>query len=231
MGAVAKSIVGLPARGGGPSYLSQMQVIASGSIMPSGSAQYWTGPSINWQTPSKPFGQWRESGNRWYEAASVESPYWTDPPIDWAATFKQPKSRYRVFQAGRTILVFGSIAEANVQWLEPTLACVESLLALDASTTLGRDLPPSPESVVDTVTFLSRSLLPTAAAPSLAPLNNGGLQAEWHRGGLDIEIVFSADEDERGIYIRDKQTGQEQELPLDVAAFKAAVGDALNVPT
>jgi hypothetical protein len=226
--AVAKNIVGSPVRGRGVNYLSQMHVV------PSGSFRYWMDPTITWQASPTAFGQWHERDDRWYEPGSglarpVESQYWTDPPI-WSTTLEQPQSLSRVFQAGRTILLFGGVAEANVQWLEPTLKRVESLLTLDPSTSLGRDLPPSPESVVDAVTFLSKSLRPTAAAPSLAPLNDGGLQAEWHRGGLDVEIVFSPDEDERGIYIRDKRTGEERELPLDVAAFKAAVGDALNVP-
>jgi hypothetical protein len=103
------------------------------------------------------------------------------------------------------------------------------LLQLDPDAGLGGDAPPGPDSILEAMTFLTRALGPKAATPSLAPLNEGGLQAEWHRGGVDVEVIFSPDEDERGIYVRDKHTGEEQELPLDAAAFAALVGDRLNV--
>jgi hypothetical protein len=219
MTTIPKEILAARLPGGGYSYLSQMYVIPSG---------VWEGSTGN-------IDDLIERGvARWYgsrprsSGVPVRSHYWTDP-VDWSPMFDEPDSGSRVLQAGTTVLVFRKVPGANFRWLEPTLDRVELLMALDPASTVGRDTPPSPESVIDAVTFLTRSLGPKAAPPSLAPLNDGGLQAEWHRGGLDVEIVFSPDDEERGVYIRHKQTGEEQELPLDAAAFKAAVGDSLNV--
>jgi hypothetical protein len=150
---------------------------------------------------------------------------WTEILMDWNYRSEFPQV---VLKAGGTLLMFSQPEGARVRWLEPTLSRVEHLMALDVEAA-GPDLPPAPSSVVDALRFFARALPANAAAPSLAPLNDGGLQAEWHRGGLDVEIVFSTDEDERGVYIREKNTGEERELPLDETAFAAAVGDRLNL--
>jgi hypothetical protein len=72
---------------------------------------------------------------------------------------------------------------------------------------------------IDAATFLTRVAFPGIAAPSITPLADGGVQVEWHRGGLDIEVAFS-DEDP-GVYIADREGG-ETELPLSEAASAIA---------
>lgn len=67
---------------------------------------------------------------------------------------------------------------------------------------------------IDAAKFLAKVAFPGIAAPSITPLAEGGLQVEWHRGGLDIEVAFS--DDEPGVYIVDREGG-EIELPLTEA--------------
>jgi hypothetical protein len=67
---------------------------------------------------------------------------------------------------------------------------------------------------IDAARFLAKVAFPGIAAPSITPLAEGGLQVEWHRGGLDIEVAFS--DDEPGVYIVDREGG-EVELPLTEA--------------
>lgn len=67
---------------------------------------------------------------------------------------------------------------------------------------------------IDAAKFLTRVAFPGIAAPSIVPLSDGGVQVEWHRGGLDIEITFS--DDEPGVYVVDREGG-EDELPLTEA--------------
>jgi hypothetical protein len=37
---------------------------------------------------------------------------------------------------------------------------------------------------------LDSTMQPTTATPAIVPLNGGGLQLEWHIGGLDIELAI-----------------------------------------
>lgn len=69
---------------------------------------------------------------------------------------------------------------------------------------------------MEAVEFLTRVAYPGIAAPAIVPLSDGGVQVEWHRGGLDIEVTFS-DEDP-GVYVEDRQSGESEELPLADAA-------------
>jgi hypothetical protein len=62
------------------------------------------------------------------------------------------------------------------------------------------------------VTFLANVAYPGIAAPSIVPISDGGVQVEWHRGGLDVEISFS-DEDP-GVYVEDRKSGDSEELSL-----------------
>jgi hypothetical protein len=67
---------------------------------------------------------------------------------------------------------------------------------------------------IDAAKFLTEVAFPGIAAPSIVPLSDGGVQIEWHRGGVDIEVAFS--DDEPGIYVVDRE-GDEAELPLPEA--------------
>jgi hypothetical protein len=73
--------------------------------------------------------------------------------------------------------------------------------------------------VIDAAAFLAKVAFPGIAPPSITPLADGGVQVEWHRGGLDIEIAFS--DDEPGAYIEDRQGG-EIELSLTQAVSAIA---------
>lgn len=55
--------------------------------------------------------------------------------------------------------------------------------------------PVSGEAVQAAITFLVEAALatPTVAAPAVVPTVRGGLQLEWHRRGVDLEIEFGPD--------------------------------------
>jgi len=57
-------------------------------------------------------------------------------------------------------------------------------------------------------------LAPGNLAPRVIPLSSGGLQLEWHRNGVDLEIVY--DKDEAPFYeYRNRITGERLEGPFD----------------
>jgi hypothetical protein len=70
------------------------------------------------------------------------------------------------------------------------------------------------ENARDALAFLVATLGMDSAAPAVAPVGEGGVQLDWRRGGLEIEVVFAADED-AGVYLHDLETGEEWERPLE----------------
>ncbi len=70
----------------------------------------------------------------------------------------------------------------------------------------------SDQAITGSIQFLLGAALdiPTLVAPSVVPTVRGGVQLEWHRAGMDMEIGFEA-----GIpaswYAEDRETGESRE--------------------
>lgn len=74
------------------------------------------------------------------------------------------------------------------------------------------------------ISFINGFLRPSSPAPRVVPLSSGGLQLEWRRNGVDLEIVF--DRDERPFfYWRDRVSGEESEhaLPESCALLRTCI--------
>jgi hypothetical protein len=152
---------------------------------------------------------------------------WNDLSGNWLSKNPSPEHKAQLaLYLGPYVVSFSPMAEASFKWLRPTIDRVAKLMSLKDP--LGRDSAPHAEAIVDALTFFSYALPVDAAPPLLMPLNDGGVQAEWHRGGLDVEVIFSPDSEERGIFVRDKQSGEERELPLDRDVFASEIADRLT---
>jgi hypothetical protein len=126
--------------------------------------------------------------------------------------------------------IFVSTPTFQSRWFEPTLKGLSEIIDTDAGSSLWGDRSPvAQEFVSEALSFFAIALNDSVAPPALSPLNDGGLQAEWHRGGLDVELVFSPDASESGMYIREKATGVEREFPFDPALFSQMIGNRLAV--
>ena len=75
-------------------------------------------------------------------------------------------------------------------------------------------LPTTRESISTAFTFLTVVMSPDTPPPSLVPLNDGGVQIEWHQNGIDIEASFPA-EDEAELFMRDIRVGNMNTKSLD----------------
>ena len=73
--------------------------------------------------------------------------------------------------------------------------------------------PVSDAAFVRTVEFLSAYLVLGVAGPVLVPTVRGGLQLEWHRRGVDIEVEVNPDGSVSWC-AEDRQTGEEFETNL-----------------
>jgi hypothetical protein len=64
------------------------------------------------------------------------------------------------------------------------------------------------------LTYLFELMRDNSKPPIITPLWDGGVQATWHRGDKDLEIVVSADEPST-YYFRDEAADEEEEEQLE----------------
>lgn len=84
------------------------------------------------------------------------------------------------------------VTRRDSPWVGPVLARANELARL-APGWDGLDAPtPTFESIVELMRILANTLPAQAAIPHLVPTVDGGVQAEWHRRGFDLEIEVDA---------------------------------------
>ncbi len=73
--------------------------------------------------------------------------------------------------------------------------------------------------------FVASLLGPNSPAPRVVPLSSGGLQLEWHRQGIDLEVVFDRDE-QPFFHYEERANGCESEhvLPQESGLLKSIIG-------
>lgn len=116
-------------------------------------------------------------------------------------------------QGPRTVRV--SIGQPAATWLPSSIKRIESLTALAAGWDSYGARPVQADAAVQAVSFLLTAAFPEAPEPAIVPVADGGIQIEWHRAGLDVEIAFG--DSHEGMYVEDLETGAVQELPISEA--------------
>jgi hypothetical protein len=119
---------------------------------------------------------------------------------------------------GEPTVVKVKLGQQPSAWLRSALQQISALTALAAGWDSYDAKPVSAEMVMEAVEFLIEIAYPDLARPSIVPLADGGLQVEWHRNGIDLEVTFS-DED-AGVYVVDRNKRETVERPLSYAAFE-----------
>jgi hypothetical protein len=74
--------------------------------------------------------------------------------------------------------------------------------------------PPSLAAAEASLDVLVMAVGLAAPAPSLVPLSTGGLQLEWHIGGVDLEAAIEQDGTLAVLY-EDSRTGEQWEREFD----------------
>ena len=89
--------------------------------------------------------------------------------------------------------------------------------------------PIANEAVKAAIAFLVEAIpaIPNVVAPAVVPTVRGGLQLEWHRQGVDLEIEFGPDAT-GSWYAEDRDTEETVEAPLvnDDVALRRWLGRA-----
>lgn len=95
-------------------------------------------------------------------------------------------------------------------WFDPLMQGFVDLLTLPAGWDSYNAVPINPKLVDTAIAFMNGLLGPSSPAPRVVPLASGGLQVEWHRKGIDVEVVFDQDEGPY-FYYRNRASGEESE--------------------
>jgi hypothetical protein len=108
------------------------------------------------------------------------------------------------------------VTQDAAPWLKDALDRISALTALADGWDSYGGRAVDATIVMDTVKFLMKVSYPSIPRPSIVPLATGGLQVEWHRGGVDLEVAF-CDEDP-GALVSDRESGDVREMPTSEAA-------------
>lgn len=117
---------------------------------------------------------------------------------------------------------------AAPKWLEMVTGRLNELLTLQAGWDTYEATRIRPENAARALRFLARVMQPDTAPPSLVPMSNGGIQLEWHRSGLDVEVTFAGAADD-GLYFNDPDQALEWEGPGEVGFSELDLSRRLRV--
>ena len=75
-------------------------------------------------------------------------------------------------------------------WVEPTVRSLGKLLQLSPDWDTYGGSPVNPKCIAAALELALCTLQDDTPVPSVVPTSRGGLQFEWHTGGVDLEIEF-----------------------------------------
>ena len=124
------------------------------------------------------------------DAAAVPSETW-DVLLSSFAAKARPRAVSVSFKAVPTT---GQAQEPpDIQWLESTTRAVNRLPWLESNLPDGRVVP-KPEAAANLLWLLLNVLEDSTIDPTaIIPTSRGGVAAEWHIGGIDLEIECDPD--------------------------------------
>lgn len=112
------------------------------------------------------------------------------PPQPPWSCLEVDRRHNRVLRLGTSVRGSIVVMSPVSGWLEPVLDKLQFLIDLEEWKGDHHSLRLSPEAVQLMLMFLSRTMRPGTAVPSIVPIGDGGIQIEWHRAGLDVEVEF-----------------------------------------
>lgn len=78
-------------------------------------------------------------------------------------------------------------------WIETLISRMNAVASLEAGWDGDDARPVTTDAVVSALEVLQDIMSRDTVAPAVVPATDGGLQLEWHRGGVDLEIYVEAD--------------------------------------
>ena len=142
----------------------------------------------------------------------------------WATLTETPPGRreFRLpFHGGELVIGIDFDPPA---WFGPMVRSLERLLRLGPDWDTYGGCPLDPECVNAALELAFQSFRDDTPAPSVVPTSRGGLQFEWHTGGVDFEIEFLSATRVCGLF-EDQVTGTcwEKDLTSDQRPLAEAI--------
>ena len=124
-------------------------------------------------------------------------------------TSARPRDNAPIARKDGSILLPG-YTDPNAAWLTPTIEKLNELERLTAVNWSAGAKPADTLAIKSTLELLTKILANDTPPPSVVPTWDGGVQVEWHRNGIDLEIEVSANR-EWEYYFFDRQSNEEVE--------------------
>jgi hypothetical protein len=102
-------------------------------------------------------------------------------------------------------------------WIEPVVERFDELVALPPDWDHHGANAIDPRDLLSVFRFLRDVMQPNTPPPAVVPISGGGVQLEWHLGGLDVEVSV-VDQGAAELYLYDIGADREWEGPA-VAGF------------
>ncbi len=136
-----------------------------------------------------------------------------------ASTMERPLARRPIavaeFDIGSETIRFSYEGEGRLpNWIEPVFKSLSQRWGIGHGWDGHSAKPTNPLYVAELLNCIELVMSTDRVPPTMTPLADGGMQAEWHRNGKSLEIVISS-EDAPGFYLFDPATGREEEGSFD----------------
>ena len=132
-----------------------------------------------------------------------------------ASTLDRPAARRPIaeveLEIGVETIRFSYLGEGRLpDWIEPVFESISQRWGIGNGWDGHSAKPTSPACVGELLNCLELVMKSEGMPPTMTPLADGGMQAEWHKNGKSLEIVVSSD-DAPEYYLFDPATGREEE--------------------
>lgn len=144
--------------------------------------------------------------DRTYSSTSAGSPAATLSSIETTRSYRLPSATGSQLELEIT-------GDVLPEWLDSVIQAAAELLLLEPDWNSYGAKPIELSAVGNTIVLLTQIMQAETPAPSLIPTTYGGVQAEWHERGLDIQARVESP----GLvyfYCLDQRSGEEQEAQL-----------------
>lgn len=117
----------------------------------------------------------------------------------------------------RTLVISGF--QKKPSWIRPAFSKIQELVNLDPGWDSHDADSVVADSVVSAVEILSDTMSPDTKTPWIVPTVHGGIQMEWHKPQVDLEIEIEPNGTASVFYVNE-QDGTQIEEPLDAAQVR-----------
>jgi len=117
----------------------------------------------------------------------------------------------------RNIIISGS--QKKPPWVRPAFSKIRELVNLDPGWDSHDAESVVADSVFSAVAILNKTMSNATKTPWIVPTVHGGIQIEWHRAQVDLEIEIEPNGTASVFYVNE-QNGKQIEAPFDVAQVR-----------